>query len=88
MSYGLELRDASGNLTLDISDRVGFFVATLSGTASGTTNIAVSGISAATTYATLMGAFEDDIDVSVTVGTNTVQVSGTGAYKINLVRFS
>ena len=88
MSYGLELRDASGNLTLDVSDRVGFFVATLSGTVSGTTNIAVSGISAATTYATLMGAFEDDIDVSVTVSTNTVQVSGTGAYKINLVRFS
>jgi|TARA_B110000977_G_scaffold139664_1_gene177276 hypothetical protein len=88
MAYGLQLRDAAGNLTLDISDRVGFFVATLSGTVSGTTNITVAGISAATTYATLMGAFEDDIDVSVTVGTNTVQVAGTGAYKINLVRFS
>ena len=74
MSYGLELRDASGNLTLDISDRVGFFVATLSGTVSGTTNIAVSGISAATTYATLMGAFEDDIDdvYKVTVGNEPV----------------
>ena len=99
MAYGIEVYDASGNPTLTISDRVGFFIAKLTGTvnANSSVSIPISGINPSTTKA-IYESFASDPSSDfvfdpayVLVGTNQVTVyntiNETADYYIKLVRF-
>jgi len=53
MSYGLRVWDAAGNLTLDISDGVGFVVAQISGSLAGNSNTTIT-LGASTTNSSII----------------------------------
>lgn len=77
MAYGLELYDGSGNQTLSIQDRVGFFIARLTGTvgAGATVNISVANINSTSTKAIVITSDTPSlIPLQVTVGTNVVSI--------------
>ena len=93
MAYGLELYDASGNPILTIQDRVGFFIARLTGSvsASSSVNIAVSNIAATNTKAIVNVNEAVNIrPIEVTVGTNQVTISNGASvlqsYSVLLVK--
>lgn len=95
MAYGIEVYDASGNPTLTISDRVGFFIARLTGflAANSSTTVSVANINSTTTKAIVDAeGWEDEAPIKAEVGTNQVVItnsSNTGEnYIVLLVRFS
>lgn len=93
MAYGLELYDAAGNPTLTIQDRVGFFIARLTGlvAANSSVNISVSGINSTSTKAIVNAAdFVGKEPIQVSVGTNVVTITNVAdlsqSYSVLLVR--
>lgn len=93
MAYGLELYDASGNPILTIQDRVGFFIARLTGSvsASSSVNIAVSNITATNTKAIVNVNEAVNIrPIEATVGTNQVTITNGASvlqsYSVLLVK--
>lgn len=93
MAYGLELYDGSGNQTLSIQDRVGFFIARLTGTvgAGATVNISVANINSTSTKAIVNTTNLVNVrPIEVAVGTNQVTITNGASvsqpYSVLLVR--
>jgi hypothetical protein len=93
MAYGVELYSATGAVTLSISDRVGFFIARLTGVvnANSSVNVSVSGIAATSTKSIVnTNELVSVRPIEVSVGTNQVTITNGASvqqpYSILLVK--